>query len=92
MSDRLTALTARRVALQADCALQRDDVLSIYQGMAKRASRVDSVVSRVRSFGPLIAVGGVALLVALGPSRGLRLVSRALRFGVYANQAMRFLR
>jgi hypothetical protein len=80
------------VALQADCALQRDDVSVIYDSMAERASRVDRLVSKIRSFGPLIAVGGAALLIGLGPSRGMRLLSRGLKLGVFANQALRFLR
>jgi hypothetical protein len=53
---------------------------------------VDRVVETVRSFAPVIAVGGVAVLVALGPGRALNLVRRGLAWALYANQALRLLR
>jgi butyrate kinase len=92
MRSRLVALQARRAALQAECALQRDDLQQLHGGIATRAAGVDRVVETVRSFAPVIAVGGLAVLVALGPGRALSLVRRGLTWAVYANQALRLLR
>jgi butyrate kinase len=92
VSSRLVALQARRAALQAECALHRDDVRLVYGGMAARAEKVDRTIDAVRSFAPVIAVGGIAVLIALGPGRALRLLRRGLSFGVYANQALRLIR
>lgn len=92
MSSRLDELAARRIALQAECAAQRDDVGTVYGGIEDSVLRVDRVLHTVRSIGPVVLVGGAALLFALGPGRALRLVRRGLSIGVYATQALRFLR
>ena len=92
MSSRLVALQARRAALQAECALQRDDLRLLHGGIAARAESADRVIDTVRSFAPVIAVGGIAVLVALGPGRALNLLRRGLSVWLYANQALRILR
>ncbi len=92
MSSRLDALTARRQALQVECAGQRDDMRSVYDGIERSAIRVDRVVDKVRSVGPVVLIGAAALMFALGPGRALRLVRRGMSMALYANQAMRFLR
>jgi butyrate kinase len=92
VSSRLDALTARRLALQVECAEQRDDVRAVYGGIERSVTRVDRVVEKVRSVGPLVIVGGAALLFALGPGRALRVVRRGLAVALYATQALRFLR
>jgi hypothetical protein len=92
MSSRLIALQARRAALQAECALQRDDLQQLHGGIAARAQSADRMIATVRSFAPVIAVGGVAVLVALGPGRALGLIRRGLSIWLYANQALRILR
>lgn len=92
MSARLTALTARRLALQADCAQQRDDIAELYGGIENRATRVDRTIETVRGLAPLVAIGGLAMLLVLGPGRALRLLRRGLAVAVYANQALRILR
>jgi hypothetical protein len=89
MSDRLTELTARRRALQARCALQRDDVKMLYAGIEHRTARVDRVIDVARSLTPLVAVGGVVMLIAMGPHRALLLVRRGLAVALYAVQARR---
>ena len=55
MSSRLAALTARRRALQAQCALQRDDLHTLYAGIESRTNRVDQVITTVRSLSPVLA-------------------------------------
>jgi hypothetical protein len=92
MSSRLVALRARRAALQAECALQRDDVQQLGGSIASRAESVDRMIDTVRSFAPVVAVGGIAVLVALGPGRALGLLRRGLSVWLYANQALRILR
>lgn len=89
MSDRLAELTARRRVLQARCALQRDDVATLYGGIEHRAARVDRLIDVVRSVTPLVAIGGVVLLLGMGPQRALLLVRRGLAIGLYAVQARR---
>ena len=91
MSDRLAALTARRRALQAQCALQREDVQVLYAGIERRTARVDRVIDVARSLTPLVAVGGVVVLLAMGPHRALLLVRRGLAIALYAIQARRML-
>ncbi len=92
MRSRLLALTARRTALQAECALQRDDIGQVYARIEDRVGRVDRVVETLRGLTPILAVGGVVLLLAMGPGRSLRLLQRGLALGVSVNQIRRFLR
>ena len=82
MSSRLAALTARRAALQAECALQRDDAALAYGDIEQGVAKVDRV---------LLVAGAVALL-AIGPARALSLVRRGLAVGLYAREARRLLR
>jgi len=89
VSERLAELTARRRALQARCALQRDDVQTLYAGIEQRTARVDRVIGVARSLTPLVAVGGVVVLLAMGPHRALLLVRRGLAVALYAVQARR---
>jgi hypothetical protein len=92
MTTRLEVLTARRVALQVDCAQQRDDMQLLYGGIEDRVARVDRAIETVRSLAPAIVAAGVAVLFVLGPGRALRLLRHGLEVALYANQALRFLR
>jgi len=92
VSSRLVALTARRAALQAECALQRDDAALAYDGIEQGAARVDRAVMTVRRLAPLLLVVGAVGLLALGPARVLSLGRRALTLGLYASHARRLLR
>ncbi|NJD31129.1 MAG: hypothetical protein FIB04_04520 [Gammaproteobacteria bacterium] len=91
MSSRLAALTARRLALQVECDLRRGDVRHLYGDLEGRTARADRVIENARRFGPAIAVGGIALLIALGPGRALSLARRGLAIAVYASHARRML-
>ena len=91
MSARLAALTARRIALQADCAQQRTEMQQLYGGIENRVARVDRAIETVRNLTPVIVAGGVAVLFVLGPGHALRLLRRGLEIALYANQALRFL-
>ena len=92
MSARLAALKARRIALQAHCARQRDEMQQLYGGIEIRVARVDRTIETVRSLAPAIVAGGVAVLFLLGPGRALRLLRHGFEFALYASQALRFLR
>jgi len=87
VSSRLVALTARRAALQAECALQRDDAVQAYAGIASGAERIDGVVAVLRRLTPVLIVGGVVVVVALGPARAISLARRGVTLAIYALQA-----
>ena len=89
MNSRLEALTARRKALQARCDLLRGDAELLYGGIEDRTVRVDRTIETVRSLTPIIAIGGLLLLLAMGPQRALHLARRGLTVALYANQARR---
>jgi hypothetical protein len=91
MSSRLVALTARRAALQAECALQRDDAVQAYAEITQATMRVDRVVATVRRLTPLLLIAGAGVLIAVGPARALSLVSRGFALRLYAQQARRLL-
>ena len=92
MSSRLAALTARRAALQAECALQRDGTALAYDEIEQGVARVDRVVATVRRLTPfLVAAGAIGLLV-IGPSRVLPLLRRGIAVSMYAREARRLLR
>ena len=92
MSSRLVALTARRAALQAECALQRHDAVQAYAGIASGAARIDRVVAVLRRLTLALIVGGVVVVVALGPARTITLARRGITLAIYALQARSLLR
>lgn len=92
MSSRLAALTARRAALQAQVALERDDAREAYATIETSVARVDRVVDTARRLTPLLVAAGVIGLIAIGPARALALARRGLTLGLYVSQARRLLR
>jgi DNA-binding XRE family transcriptional regulator len=92
VSSHLTALTARRAALQAEVALQRDDARQAYAAIEAGTTKVDRVVSTARKLTPLLLVAGAAAFIAVGPARALSLARRGLTLGLYVGQARRLLR
>jgi hypothetical protein len=92
MTSRLETLTARRIALQADCVQQRNEIQQLYGKIGDRVARVDRVVDAARSLAPVIIAGSVAVLFAFGPGRAFRLLRRSLTTVVYASEALRLLR
>ncbi len=92
MSSRLVALTARRAALQAECALQRDDAAQAYAEIESGTLKIDRVVGVLRRLTPVFALGGAVVLVALGPARAVALARRGIAFAMYALQARILLR
>jgi hypothetical protein len=92
VSSRLVALTARRAALQAECALQRDDAVQAYAEIESGAGRIDRVVTVLRRLTPVLIVGGVVVAVALGPARVMTLARRGITLAMYALQARSLMR
>lgn len=92
MSSRLAALTARRVALQAECEMQRGDAGLAYGQIEQGVARVDRVVGTVRRLTPVLVLGGVIALLAVGPSRVLSLLRSGVALSMYAREARRLLR
>ena len=91
MSSRLAALTARRKALQAACAQQRDGAAVAYGEIEQSVARVDRVVATVRRLTPFLVVGGAIALLIIGPSRVLPLLRRGVALSMYAREARRLL-
>ena len=91
MSSRLAALTARRAALQAECAQQRDGAALAYGEIEQSVARVDRVVATVRRLTPFLVVGGAVALLVIGPSRVLPLLRRGVALSMYAREARRLL-
>ena len=91
MSSRLAALTARRAALQAECAQQRDGASLAYDEIEQSVARVDRVVATVRRLTPWLVVGGAVALLVIGPSRVLPLLRRGVALSMYAREARRLL-
>jgi hypothetical protein len=87
VSSRLASLTARRIALQGACARQRADASEAYREIAGGAERADRLLDVARRLTPVLAVAGVAALVALGPARTFALARRALTIAIYVRQA-----
>lgn len=91
MSSRLALLTARRMALQAECALQRDGAALAYGEIEDSVARVDRVVATVRRLTPLLVTAGAIGLLVVGPSRVLHLLRRGVALSMYAREARRLL-
>jgi YqjK-like protein len=91
LNARIDALTARRVALQARIALQRDDAVESLRTIASGAARVDHTVASLRRLAPLALLAGAVGLLVLGPSRAVGLLRRGLTVALYVTQARRLL-
>jgi hypothetical protein len=92
MSTRVERLTIRRRLLQAECALQRDEIGGIQADLDAGAARADHVISVARRLTPLLLAAGVATAVLIGPARLLGVVRQGLALGLVANRASRLLR
>ena len=92
MSSDLATTTARRMALQAQCAAQRG-ALALELGAVEDGLRpVDRAIHLVLTFGPLALVAGAVALIIIGPGKALRATRSVLTVAPYAAQALRLLR
>jgi hypothetical protein len=92
VSGGLPALTARRIALQAEAVRRRGEIVATYGDIERGVAPVDRAIVTVRRFAPVIAVAGIAALIVVGPAKTLRVLSRGLALAAYAGQAARLLR
>lgn len=92
MSSGLAELTARRIALQAQCAAQRGELTRVYGDIERGIAPVDGVAIAVRTFLPLAAVVSITVLIVLGPARALAAVRQGLALAMTASDALRAVR
>lgn len=92
MSSGLATTTARRMALQARCAAQRDALTRELGAVEDGLRPVDRAIYFVRTFGPPVVVAGVVALIIIGPGKALRVTRNVLAVAPYATQAVRLFR
>jgi hypothetical protein len=92
VSSNLSALTARRIALQAQCAAQRQELSRVHGDIERGVAPIDRAVETLRAFLPVLAIAGIAGLIIVGPGRTLALVRRGLSVATTAVQAVQLLR
>ncbi len=92
MSASLATTTARRLALQAQCAAQRGELARELGAVEDGLRPVDRTIYFVRTFGPLAAVAGVTALIVIGPGKAMRAMRNVLAVAPYAAQALRLFR
>ena len=80
MSDRVRALAEREAALLLRCAAQRRAVVTEVHGIQARLRTVDRVtaVARGTLLHPVVIVGGLVVLLALGRTRAFHAIGRGL--------------
>jgi hypothetical protein len=92
MSAAHTALVAKRVALTARCAEQRDAIADYGNDIGRGLSPIDRGLGTARSVLPLLAVGGIVALVVSGPGRALRLLRGGLAVALATSDVLSVLR
>ena len=92
MSTRLEALNARRRALQDRCARQRGEIGEAQTAIDAGTARVDHAIAVARQLTPLLVVGGLVIVVAVGPGRVWALLRQGLAILPVATRMLRLLR
>ncbi len=92
MSTRLEALTARRRALQDRCARERGEIGDAQASIDAGAARVDYALAVARQLTPLLVVGGIVIVVAVGPGRVWAMLRQGLAILPIATRTFRLLR
>jgi hypothetical protein len=80
MSDRVRELAEREAALLLRCAAQRRAVVTEVHGIQARLRTVDRVtaVARGTLLHPVVIVGGLVALLALGRTRAFHAIARGI--------------
>jgi hypothetical protein len=78
MTHRVEELKQRQAQLQERCAAQRARIAREVGGIETRFARFDRVAGMAHStlLHPVVIAGGIVALLAVGRSRGMRLVGR----------------
>jgi YqjK-like protein len=94
MSERAITLAQRRSALRTHCAVQRGELATAVSEIQSRLGAVDRGIHMMRRYAapPILVVGGIALLVILGPRRLVRWLGRGAVFLTAGRRVMRLLR
>jgi hypothetical protein len=94
MSDRLLQLAARREALRAESALQRDHMGGLAREIRTRLSGIDRSIDVVRTVAakPAVIAGAVAVLALIGPRRLIRIAGRSAMFLTAGSRVIKMLR
>lgn len=94
MSERMLTLARRRNALRVHCAVQRGHLATTVQHIESRLGSIDRSIDIVRRLAgrPLLIVGGVALLVMIGPRRMISWAGRSAILFTTGQRVLRLLR
>lgn len=94
MSDRTLELAARRNALRAHCDVQRSYLAETARQIESHLSGIDRGIALIQRFAhkPLLVVGGVGLIMMLGPRRLLRWAGRSAFLFASGQRLLRLIR
>jgi len=92
VSARLEILTARRRDLQDRCARQRGEIGDAQASIEAGTARVDHALAVAKQLTPLMVVGVLVIVVAVGPGRVWALLRQGLVILPVATRALRLLR
>lgn len=94
MSARLEQLAAKRAALRAQSAAQREHLVDSVRDVETHLAGIDRGIEVARSVikHPLVLAGGIALVALLGPRKILNFVSRGALFLATGRRVMRLIR
>jgi hypothetical protein len=93
MSDRQRELAARREALLAQAAIQREAIGHSVQDIETRLAGIDRGIEIARRIvkKPIVLAGGIALVTLVGPRRLLRIAGRSAVLFASGRRVMRML-
>jgi YqjK-like protein len=94
MSVRELELAARRDALRAESALQRDHMDGLARDIKERLSGIDRGIEIARTVAakPGVIAGAIAVVALIGPRRLLSIAGRSAMFLTTGSRVMKMLR
>jgi YqjK-like protein len=94
MTDRQLELVARREALRAETARQREHMDALARDIQARLSGIDRSIDMVRTVAakPLVIAGAIAVVALVGPRRLLSIAGRGAMFLTTGGRVLKMLR
>ncbi|HEY8539374.1 MAG TPA: YqjK family protein [Steroidobacteraceae bacterium] len=94
MSERERELAARRAALLAESAMQREQFTHLAHDLEMRLAGIDRGIRAARALAkkPIVIVGAIALIALIGPKRLLRFATRGAALIATGRRVTRLLR
>jgi hypothetical protein len=94
VSARVKQLAEREAQLQQRCAAQRASIAHELASIEARFERADRIAGLARTtlLHPAVIVGGIVAFLAIGRSRGMRLVGRLYLLSTAARRLMQTIR